>query len=166
MKLKTIKQCNCGRQYHSYYPGVEKNTPMCPLCCNIDAVRDAMVKNAITLPQAEDIIECMKKNAEFFNKVYEYGGKHFVPHSKLAKFKELAILILRTDRELGFFDYDYPEHNLIKKFPYSHAEFYNAMDNSEADVFQCVENGKLYIPCVHELFIYEGRRDNKENIMV
>ena len=108
---------------------------------------------------------CLECGAEFkkLNHCYNYGGKHFIPYANLAKVPDIATLLLRTDRELGFFDYEYPEHNLIKKFPYSHTDFYNSMDNSKADIFQCVENGKLYIPCEHELFIYEGRRDNKEN---
>lgn len=162
---KAINKCKCGRYYHTSYPIVE-SYKMCPLCCNIDAVRDAVVKCAITLPQAEEIIECMQNNAEFFNKVYKYGDKHFVPHSKLAEFLNLAIIILCSDKELGFFDFNYPEKNYIQKFPYSRTGFYDAMEQSEADVFQCVENGKLYIPCEHELFIYEGRKDNKENILL
>lgn len=89
------------------------------------------------------------------DKVYEYGGKHFIPHSKLGKVEHIADIKLRTDVELGFFDADY--NGRKKKFDYSHKEFYNAMEDSEMDIFKCVENKKLYVPCEHELFIYEGR---------
>ncbi len=89
-------------------------------------------------------------------KIYEYGGKHFIPHSKLGKVNCLSNLLLRSDVELGFFDSDWGNRKI--KYKYSHKKFYEAMGDSDMDIFKCVENGKLYIPCEHELFIYDGRR--------
>ena len=90
------------------------------------------------------------------NNVYEYGGKHFIPHSKIGKIDSICDIKLRSDIELGFFDSDWAGRRV--KFKYSYKEFYEAMGNSKMDIFQCVENGRLYIPGEHELFIYEGRR--------
>lgn len=39
-----------------------------------------------------------------------------------------------------------------KKHGYSHKAFYAASDNDPCDIFRCIENDKLYIPCEHELF--------------
>ncbi len=90
-------------------------------------------------------------------KVYEYGGKHFIPYSKVGKIKSISEIKLRSDFELGFCDQNF--FNMEQKFCYSHGEFYIAMNNSEMDIFQCVENGKFYIPGEHELFIYEGKNN-------
>lgn len=89
-------------------------------------------------------------------KAYEYGGFHFIPHSKLGVIYSLTDIILRSDPEMGFLDRDYP--GIKSKYAYSHDGFYKAMNDSNMDIFKCVENGKLYIPCNHELFIYEGMR--------
>ena len=40
---------------------------------------------------------------------FEYGGMHFIPHSKLGKIGGLSELLLRSDFELGFYAYDFPE---------------------------------------------------------
>lgn len=96
------------------------------------------------------------KERNSMNKIYEYGGKHFVPHSKLGKVNSITDIKLRSDIALGFFDSDWAER--IVKFKYSYKDFYKAMGNSEMDIFKCIENGRLYIPCEHELFIYEGMR--------
>ena len=39
-----------------------------------------------------------------------------------------------------------------KKHNYSWKEFYEASGDSQLDLFRCIENGKLYVPCEHELF--------------
>ena len=39
-----------------------------------------------------------------------------------------------------------------KKHNYNWKEFYEASGDSQLDLFRCVENGKLYVPCEHELF--------------
>lgn len=104
-----------------------------------------------------------KKN-HFTEQSFEYGGMHFIPYSKLGKFNCLSELLLRSDSLLGFHDYDYPEKGQPSKFPYSHKSFYEAVNNSPMDIFRCVENGKLYIPCEHELFIYEGKRNSSDKL--
>ncbi|GHU35770.1 hypothetical protein FACS1894105_05020 [Clostridia bacterium] len=58
--------------------------------------------------------------------------------SKLPKWVEVK---LEMQREQG-------------KTEYSHEKFYAASGDSQADIFKCVENGKLYIPCENELFRY------------
>ena len=133
--MKGYYECSCGETYISDFPFQQGNC-----------------------------LECGER-IDRKNFCYYYGRKHFIPYAKLTKFENLAILLLRSDKELGFFDFEYPEYGFIKKFPYSHAGFYDAMENSEADIFKCVENGKLYIPCEHELFIYEGRRDKLDEIL-
>lgn len=99
---------------------------------------------------------CTKKEAISRKHVYTYGGKHFIPHSKLGNVTSLCDIMLRSDLELGFFDRDYPGREM--KHPYSYKEFYKAMGDSQTDIFYCIETQKLYIPCEHELFIYEGKR--------
>lgn len=89
---------------------------------------------------------------------FEYGGMHFVPFAKLCHEVKLADIICRSDRGLGFVDFHYQKIGILQKFPYSYADFYEAMKGSEMDIFKCAENGKLYIPGEHELFIYEGCR--------
>ena len=39
-----------------------------------------------------------------------------------------------------------------KKHEYSWKGFYEASNDNQMDLFRCVENGKLYVPCEHELF--------------
>ena len=39
--------------------------------------------------------------------------------------------------------------------------FYAAATDKECDIFQCLENGKLYVPCTHELQQYQEARINK-----
>ena len=42
--------------------------------------------------------------------------------------------------------------------PYDYELFYKAADHSPMDVFQCIENGKYYVPCDNGLF---GFREGK-----
>ena len=95
------------------------------------------------------------------NKTFEYGGKHFVPVRKFNTqdgdfFK--VTRKLRRDVELGFFADDYGHG---QKFAYSYDDFYNAYGNKDCDIFKCVENGKLYIPCQYVLQRYEESTKNK-----
>jgi hypothetical protein len=84
--------------------------------------------------------------------VFEYGGHHWRPHRKFEKrdgdFNK-QMDHASSDRSLGIATYDWG------KTEYSHASFYAASGESEADIFRCVENGKLYIPCENELFQYK-----------
>ena len=88
--------------------------------------------------------------------IFEYGGKHFVPVRKFEKkdgdFYQITRR-LRTDREFGFFRADcYGKDS--QKADYNHEEFYAASTDKTCDIFQCMENGKLYVPCEYELQEY------------
>ena len=88
---------------------------------------------------------------------FEYGGYHFIPERTLRGAETGFFAIskkLRTDVRLGFCEegYAYPS-----KFPYSHESFMAASTDKECDLYRCVENGKLYIPCHHDLQIYQER---------
>lgn len=86
---------------------------------------------------------------------FEYGGYHFIPERTLkgaeAGFFAMSRKI-RLDKELGFCEegYVYPS-----KYPYSHESFMAASTDKECDLYRCVENGNLYIPCHHDLQIYQ-----------
>ncbi len=84
---------------------------------------------------------------------FEYGGYHFVPERQFeGKEKDFFFVTKRLewDTELGIVidRYDY------SKYPYSYEAFYNASPDKTCDIFRCVENGKLYIPCNEALAIY------------
>lgn len=87
---------------------------------------------------------------------FEYGGKHFIPVRKFEKkdgdFYQITRR-LRTDREFGFFQADYDGKG-SQKAEYSHEGFYAASTDKTCDIFRCVENGKLYVPCEYELQEY------------
>lgn len=84
--------------------------------------------------------------------MFEYNGFHFVPERKLRKCEKKDIRTfsrhIRSDRGLGMCDYNVD----WKKHDYSWDAFYQASDDNQLDLFRCVENGKLYVPCEHELF--------------
>ena len=91
----------------------------------------------------------------------QYGIYNFEPYGKLDKnkFKGIANLNLRSHTELKIWDEHFTrafnEKPLIK---YDYHNFYAAMNDSEADLFLCEENGKIYIPCNHELMEFAGYR--------
>lgn len=82
--------------------------------------------------------------------MFEYNGYHFEPVRKLKESEKKDICTfskhIRSDRELGICDYnvDWKKHN------YSWKDFYSASNDSQLDIFLCVENGKLYVPCEHD----------------
>lgn len=87
---------------------------------------------------------------------FEYGGKHFIPVRQFTKKDGDLFKIthrLRSDRELGFFQADY-YGKASKKVDYSHKDFYAASTDKNCDIFRCIENGKLYVPCEYELQEY------------
>ena len=90
------------------------------------------------------------------NMEFTYGGKHFIPEGRFDQTKvslNEVLSNLSADVELGFCvpDYKYPS-----KYPYSQDGFYEAATDKKCDVFRCVENGKLYVPCQNDLQQYEG----------
>jgi len=87
---------------------------------------------------------------------FEYGGKHFIPVRKFTQQDGDFYTItrrLRSDLTLGFFQADYYGEE-SKKVDYSHKNFYAAATDKTSDIFRCVENGKLYVPCQYELQEY------------
>lgn len=95
--------------------------------------------------------------------IFEYGGFHFIPERKFTvqerDFFKIS-LRQRIDRNLGFCipGYIYESH-----YAYSHESFYAASPDKECDLFRCVENGKLYLPCENDLqeYIENKRRKNE-----
>lgn len=88
------------------------------------------------------------------NGAFEYGGYHFIPERQLtSEEKDFASISKRQklDIDLGFCreNYAYP-----CKHHYSHYSFYAASPDKTCDLFRCVENGKLYIPCENDLQEY------------
>lgn len=88
------------------------------------------------------------------NGAFEYGGYHFIPERQLtSEEKDFANISKRQklDIDLGFCreNYAYP-----CKHHYSHDSFYAASPDKTCDLFRCVENGKLYIPCENDLQEY------------
>ena len=84
--------------------------------------------------------------------MFMYNGYHFEPERKLREsekkdFKTFSKHI-KSDRVLGMCDYKVE----WKKNDYSWEKFYETSCDSQLDLFRCVENGKLYVPCEHELF--------------
>ena len=82
---------------------------------------------------------------------FEYGGNHFTPYRKFEKRDGDFVKQtnrMSSDRRLGISRYEW------QKVDYSHAKFYAASGGSDYDIFKCVENGKLYVPCDAELFQY------------
>jgi hypothetical protein len=100
--------------------------------------------------------------------VFEYGGYHFKPARPFRKGEaarhlagdsrpekgdaQFAMRNMSSDFELGLRNYAAGEYGAGEKWSYK--DFYTAAANSEADIFRCVENGKLYVPGENELFRY------------
>lgn len=95
---------------------------------------------------------------------FMYGDYHFIPYRKFFKDEidrkapndsrpwkndvQYAMRNMCTDTDVGISNYAW------KKTDYSHEKFYAASGDSDADIFRCVENGKLYVPGKNELFHY------------
>lgn len=100
------------------------------------------------------------KGGDFLSKrTFEYGGYNFFPVRKLEGAESGFFAIskrISIDAELGLCEegYAYPS-----KFPYSYEDFYKAAGGHEYDLFRCVENGKIYIPCHHDLQIYREEKN-------
>ena len=118
--------------------------------CYIHVEQDGSVINL----DNEDLEECYINDMD---KSFKYGGHNFIPLRQLNKSEseniKLVMSKLRSDIDLGFFaDKSLSRKN--QKFSYSYDAFYDAATNKDCDIFKCVENGKLYIPCENELFEY------------
>jgi len=99
--------------------------------------------------------------------VFEFGGYHFKPYKSFKKGEtsrqlkgdsrprktdaQYAMRNMSTDLDLGLSTYEWKKAGTY----YSNEKFYAASGNSEADIFLCLENGKLYVPDENELFHYK-----------
>jgi hypothetical protein len=83
---------------------------------------------------------------------FVYGGFHFEPVGILGENFDANYTMRHTisKNELGMSTYE------GGKRPYTHADFYAAASDKQADVFRCLETGKLYLPGTNELFEYTG----------
>lgn len=87
-------------------------------------------------------------------KVFEYGGYHFIPERQFtAEENEFGKISrrLKLDTEMGLCREGYVYES---KYPYTHDGFYAASPNKNCDLFRCIENGKLYLPCENDLQEY------------
>lgn len=94
--------------------------------------------------------------------VFFYGGYHFRPVGQFPPKESDFFKItrkLRRDNSLKLTDYDKE-----RGFTYSHEAFYAASTDKKCDVFRCVENGRLYVPCEHELQQYLGALRKEKDI--
>ena len=86
---------------------------------------------------------------------FEYGGYHFTPYRRFRKNEGDFFKIsrrMRSDRELALSTYDW------RKVDYCYDSFYEASTDNNCDIFLCEENGKLYVPCLNELFEHREPR--------
>ena len=94
---------------------------------------------------------------------FSYGAFHFVPYGKLRAGVTLAEIDLRNRTELRLWDdYFTGAYGEIPSQNYSHKGFYEASGDSDKDIFLCLENWKLYVPCCHELMEFCGYRGKKK----
>ena len=97
---------------------------------------------------------------------FEYGGYHFIPKRTLTveenDFCKISRKLYRNE-ELGFYKKGYVCDG---KISYSHEGFYEASTDKGCDLFRCVENGRLYIPCENELFLYVERPKKRFSVTI
>lgn len=96
------------------------------------------------------------------NGYFKYQGFHFKPAGKFTEkdgdFFDITKR-LKRDAELGMMEAGYYGK---QKHPYSHKAFYEASPVKDADIFICLENQKVYVPCEHELQQYLGEPERKK----
>lgn len=91
-------------------------------------------------------------------KTFEYGGYHFTPERKIGRNAggfDANMRRARSDFNLGLSTYDW------RKADYSYKGFYEASTDKNCDLFRCVENGRLYMPALNELFEYQEQRQRR-----
>lgn len=88
---------------------------------------------------------------------FEYGGLHFIPEQRFEPAGQSHSIIplshIRQGQNLAF-----PGPSV---FAYSHDAFYKASATKDCDIFRCVENGQLYVPCEDGLRLYEEPPDRE-----
>ena len=117
----------------------------------------------ITVPNIRAVLCVQNKVLADRNKAFEYGGFHFIPERRFTAEENSFLAISRRqrlDKELGFCK---PGYAYKSKYPYSHESFYAASPDKECDLFRCVENGKLYLPCTNDLQEYMEQPKKERN---
>lgn len=88
------------------------------------------------------------------HQMFEYGGFHFIPERQFTadenRFDKITRR-LRIDPAMGFCRLGYA---YVSRYPYSYKDFYAVSPDKNCDLFRCVENGKLYLPCENDLQEY------------
>ena len=119
--------------------------------------RNSHLLRTSTLEQRQQVIDSWKqKTAQYKisqqNDVFEFQGYHFEPVGVFSQEMSFSDISRGTvsHTELNMSDAPDALH------PYSHTRFYDAAHDVKADVFRCLETGKLYMPGDHELFEYVG----------
>jgi len=109
----------------------------------------ALVTDAQDAYEQEQATEKESEKTVSPDDLFRYQGFTFIPIGVLEEGRTLQDVTndLRSN-DMGISAYN--------GGPYSHAAFYDAAAHSPADVFQCIENGKLYLPGENELFEYSG----------
>lgn len=97
--------------------------------------------------------------------IFQYGGFHFIPERKFTAAENDLFKISRKqriDRQLGFC---IPGYIYESKYIYSYESFYEAATDKKCDLFRCVENGKLYLPCQNDLQEYIENKRRKDECL-
>ena len=98
----------------------------------------------------------IKLEARRDSTIFEFGGYHFKPERQFRKGE--VDKHLDGDSRPDKMDAQYATRNMhgsdIKLPDYSHTAFYAASKGNDADIFRCLETGKLYVPHENELFRY------------
>ena len=81
--------------------------------------------------------------------VFEYGGYHFIPYGQFDRTWNKVIIKTCTDLTLGMND------TPNAKVPYNREKFLEASTDKTADIYKCLENGKRYVACEHDLQEYQ-----------
>ncbi len=85
---------------------------------------------------------------------FEYGGLHFIPERRFEPqgqyHRRIPLSRMGQEAEADLFP---------GEFAYSHGGFYEAATVKDCDIFRCVENGRLYVPCEDGLRPYDERPD-------
>ncbi|MCD7886841.1 MAG: hypothetical protein LUG44_04385 [Clostridiales bacterium] len=81
---------------------------------------------------------------------FEYGGLHFIPEQRFEpqgqRHRRIPLSRMGQEAEADLFP---------GEFAYSHSGFYEAATVKDCDIFRCVENRRLYVPCENDLQLYE-----------
>lgn len=83
-----------------------------------------------------------------------YNGLHFKPLRKFTT-KEIKESLYGFSKKIEN-DFEHTKATMSNDGNYNYNTFYDAANNTEADVFLCLENGKHYVPGGKCLFIYKA----------